>query len=386
MACNLRILRAASLLVLLAVAPVRGEEEEHMVEAVPPGDYWYAMRTEDGAAVGYARLVVVRRSDGGLGIDWTLKIAHGGNYEETRRLTVDRDGRLLESEHRAFDNLVCAGRRDGDAWRITVVEDGKVVERETEPPPADATTGMGFVFAAAVPREEGGTLTFVELNEADALKPIGRVRYTWEGTAEGEGEVASGPVHRIRIHKPTGKDLPLTIAEDGRILTVDWGSLDMALSPTSTEGLYTAHVPLLTVREAGAQLVLEGDVAGFTPDEVYDHFTKPDLLATFWAPEAEVDLRVGGAYTLSWPGPGWTLLGEVLEADRGHRLAFRWRWKHRPDAPDQRVVLDLAPAEGGGCRVRITHGPYRDTEADAAEREGHVQGWETAFSRLVALR
>ena len=317
-----------------------------------------------------------------------MKLAfEGGTYEETRSLATDAAGEIRSSAYHAFGNLVCSGERKGGTWVVTTVEEGKPARREAPPPPTGATTGMGFVLASAVPRGEGGGFVRVELDEANGLRSLGETSFRWAGKAEREWEGERLLVHRIVVRKANGNELPLEVAGDGRIVAMDWGGGNvMVLSKTSTRDLFRPAPPAAAVVSEGAHLILRADLAAFTPQEVFDHFTKKELLAAFWPPEAEVEAKVGGKYHLDWPGPGWKLRGTVRVWEPGRRLAFTWKWEHTPEAPELLMTIDLAPAEGGGTTVTLTQGPYRDTPEDARERSGHVRGWQDVFGRLRSLR
>ena len=77
-------------------------------------------------------------------------------------------------------------------------------------------------------------------------------------------------------------------------------------------------------------LILQAGSPQFSPVELFDYFTDPDLLQRWWAPEAGVDERVGGSYRLSWPAMNWRLTGQYTSFKRGERLAFSWKWEHEP--------------------------------------------------------
>lgn len=59
-------------------------------------------------------------------------------------------------------------------------------------------------------------------------------------------------------------------------------------------------------------------------EAVWDALTEPGQLAAWFGAEAEMELRAGGAVRFRWPD-GTERRGLVIEVDRPHRLAFRWR-------------------------------------------------------------
>ena len=136
------------------------------------------------------------------------------------------------------------------------------------------------------------------------------------------------------------------------------------------------------------RLVVTGDFPGFTPESLFDGWTRPELLRRWWPQEAWVEPWVGGTYRLSWPGLGWQLRGRYHAFDRGRELAFSWRWDHDPEgATERRVVVTFAPAGEGAARLTIVHGPYDDSPADQKLRlDDHLAGRLHFTGRLRALR
>jgi uncharacterized protein YndB with AHSA1/START domain len=116
------------------------------------------------------------------------------------------------------------------------------------------------------------------------------------------------------------------------------------------------------------------------PDRVYSFWTTPALLCSWWPQEAELDVRVGGAYRLSWPAMHWRLRGRYTAVQPGARLAFTWVWEH--EANDVRGVEVTFSAHQGGTRVTVRQGPYADTSTDRESRTGHIEGWLHCLGQL----
>jgi uncharacterized protein YndB with AHSA1/START domain len=115
--------------------------------------------------------------------------------------------------------------------------------------------------------------------------------------------------------------------------------------------------------------------------EVWTAWTTDRGIATFFAPEGHVDLRVDGTYDV-WFNPEGTP-GErgaegmrILDVDPERRFAFTWNAP--PSIPAIRgrrtvVVIDLAPADETSTRMRFTHlgwgeGPDWDKAYDYFDR------------------
>lgn len=133
-------------------------------------------------------------------------------------------------------------------------------------------------------------------------------------------------------------------------------------------------------------IVIEAECPELGPTELFEYWTRPDLLKWWWPEEAEIDGRVGGAYHLSWPKMNWHLRGRYTQFDPGRALAFSWAWDHEPNVPETFVAIDFAPSGATGTRLRLEHGPYSDSELDQKQRDGHVEGWTYFISRLEALQ
>ena len=132
------------------------------------------------------------------------------------------------------------------------------------------------------------------------------------------------------------------------------------------------------------RLLLTGDFPGFSANELFDHWTKPDLLAKFWPPVAHIDLRPGGYYRFEWPTQDWYLHGHYLRVERGSRLEFDWTWNHELGKFTPLTVAMYFKAIEGGCRFTIEH--YDFQEADLGSMEGISGGWTHFGDRLRSLR
>jgi len=105
-------------------------------------------------------------------------------------------------------------------------------------------------------------------------------------------------------------------------------------------------------------------------------------MARWWAPEAEIDAREGGAYHLAFPAgeARYDLRGTYTRVAAPQRLTFTWGWDHTPETPQREVDVVLTPGTEGGTHLDVTHGRY--TDADDAERQSHVEGWTYFLARL----
>jgi len=131
-------------------------------------------------------------------------------------------------------------------------------------------------------------------------------------------------------------------------------------------------------------LIVEAHFPHASAQEVFDYWTQPALLQTWWPQEAEIEPQDGGKYHLSWPAMNWHLRGRYTCFEPGKRLAFTWRWDHDEEGTRDRIVSLLFEAEhGNGTRLQLTHGPYVETPEDQNVRlVHHLAGWLHFLPRL----
>ena len=123
---------------------------------------------------------------------------------------------------------------------------------------------------------------------------------------------------------------------------------------------------------------LRGSVA-----EVFSWWTDPAKLAEWMSPvgiaEAEVDLRVGGAFRIVMKGGDVVIdhTGEYLEVEPPRRLVFTW--KSPFTGPEGSVVtIDLQPDGPNATFLRLVHSRL-PREAVASHRDG----WGTMLDRMA---
>lgn len=135
------------------------------------------------------------------------------------------------------------------------------------------------------------------------------------------------------------------------------------------------------------ELVIVAEFSKIAPCEVFDYWTKPELLCMWWPQEAEIDARVGGVYHLAWPRMNWHLRGQYTRFEPGKRLAFTWKWDHDEEGKAVReVTIVLEPLPDRGTKLTLTHGPYTDSMEDQEVRiEHHLAGWQHFLPRLQSL-
>jgi uncharacterized protein YndB with AHSA1/START domain len=124
------------------------------------------------------------------------------------------------------------------------------------------------------------------------------------------------------------------------------------------------------------------------PERVFDAWLDPAVARRFLFAtptgemiRAEVDAQVGGQFTFvdRRPDMGDVLhTGEYLELDRPRRLAFTFGVpQFNPDFT--KVVVEFAPAPGGGCDLTLTQSGVPAEWADRSK-----EGWTMILGWLEA--
>jgi uncharacterized protein YndB with AHSA1/START domain len=126
-----------------------------------------------------------------------------------------------------------------------------------------------------------------------------------------------------------------------------------------------------------------------SPEDVFDAWTNPEVLRRWWVvdpswrtSEADVDLRVGGAYRLAMeePDSGAThvVCGEYREVARPRRLVYSWAWEEDGRVGHVSTVTVEFLQEGEHTTVVLEHSDLPSAES----RDRHVHGWEACLGML----
>ena len=138
---------------------------------------------------------------------------------------------------------------------------------------------------------------------------------------------------------------------------------------------------------------IEREVAIAAPVErVWALLTQAEHLAAWFGDAgAEIDLRPGGAMTISWDKHG-TALARVERVDPPRAFAFRWGTDAGvPPDPGTSTLVEftLTPADDGGTRVHVRESGFAGLhggDADRARRAAeNTEGWEIELGHLADL-
>lgn len=127
-----------------------------------------------------------------------------------------------------------------------------------------------------------------------------------------------------------------------------------------------------------------------TPGRVFEAWTTPEAIK-FWfggadtvVDEVQVDLRVGGRYTIRYraaSGDETVVTGKYLQIERPWRLVFSWTMKSRQLIVDENTVTVEFRDLGDRTQVQLTHEPFPDPDI----RQLHAQGWDVCLLALSQL-
>jgi uncharacterized protein YndB with AHSA1/START domain len=124
------------------------------------------------------------------------------------------------------------------------------------------------------------------------------------------------------------------------------------------------------------------------PSQVYSAWTDPKKIARWFGPRdtaqasvaAEIDLRVGGHYRISFTSEGGEqhqVGGVYREVVPNRRLVFSWAWHSTPERASL-VSITLAPDGETGTLLTLQHEQFFDEKA----RDGHERGWAGTLEKL----
>lgn len=126
------------------------------------------------------------------------------------------------------------------------------------------------------------------------------------------------------------------------------------------------------------------------PERIFAAWTNPEQIKHWFGPancrvsEAQIDLRVGGAYRLcifSEEHGDLAVRGEYLEVSAPSKLVFTWQWEEDPEWEEVTSVVTVELFEKeGGTEVQITHAGLPSDE----HASRHEHGWNGCLDKLAA--
>ncbi len=124
-------------------------------------------------------------------------------------------------------------------------------------------------------------------------------------------------------------------------------------------------------------------------ERVWAVVTEAEHLGTWFGDSgAEIDLRPGGAMTMTWQKHG-TVRAVVERVEPPHLFAYRWARPMGtvPAEGNSTLVEFILAAEDGRTRLRVVESGFRSlhtTEQDqTAYAEGNVRGWKSELDEML---
>ncbi len=123
-------------------------------------------------------------------------------------------------------------------------------------------------------------------------------------------------------------------------------------------------------------------------ERIFAAWTRPEQLRVWWGPRpvtcsgAEVDLRVGGRYSIANALPDGTTVvieGEFLEIERPQKLVYTWRMGQ--GAQESSLVTVRFEERNEATEVIIVH----ENVPSADVRVSHEKGWNGCLDGLGAF-
>ena len=120
------------------------------------------------------------------------------------------------------------------------------------------------------------------------------------------------------------------------------------------------------------------DIAA-APEQVFDHFVKPELLVRWMGDFARLEAVDGGVFSVDINGV--LIRGHFVRVDRPRFIEIAWGEAGNDEMPpgSTRLVITFTP-RGGGTLVTLEHHGLRPAEAAK-----HAIGWPHFLARLVDL-
>jgi uncharacterized protein YndB with AHSA1/START domain len=127
-------------------------------------------------------------------------------------------------------------------------------------------------------------------------------------------------------------------------------------------------------------------------DRVWALLTEAEHIGTWFGDSgAEIDLRPGGAMTISWAEHG-TVRARVERVEPGRVFSYRWLLHHdlgseEPTEGNSTLVEFTLTPDGGGTRLKVVESGFStlDIPEDqrAAKVKDNTEGWEIKLGELT---
>ena len=128
-----------------------------------------------------------------------------------------------------------------------------------------------------------------------------------------------------------------------------------------------------------------------TADEVWQAWTQADKVLKWFAPEAYIEPRQGGAYELFWDPNNHDSMStkgcEITAFEPSRLLAFTWKGPDQfadvMNQPNRLTKVEVSLSERcKKTRITVVHGGWGDGKERAEARAWHVKAWDMVIQSL----
>jgi uncharacterized protein YndB with AHSA1/START domain len=116
-----------------------------------------------------------------------------------------------------------------------------------------------------------------------------------------------------------------------------------------------------------------------TPEQVWDAWTKGDLLSGWFTDRAELDPRPGGTLKWFFDKFGLELPGTFVDVEPQRLIS--WTWPRQPGHPPGMLVITIE-REGGVTHMTLANSGFTTAAEWDDEYEGVRSGWQLALGIL----
>ena len=121
------------------------------------------------------------------------------------------------------------------------------------------------------------------------------------------------------------------------------------------------------------------------PGEVWQALTTADGLSAWFGERVSIDLRPGGAATMTFAG-GVTVEMRIEHVEEPTTFAYTWRLPDLPEDDPRRTYVEftLAPV-GVGTELRVVETGFAQLPIDTRREayDSHSEGWARELAELV---
>ncbi|MGD0313841.1 MAG: SRPBCC domain-containing protein [Acidimicrobiales bacterium] len=122
-----------------------------------------------------------------------------------------------------------------------------------------------------------------------------------------------------------------------------------------------------------------------TPSEVWKALTTSGGLSAWFGERATIDLRPGGAATMSFAG-GMTVDMRVERVEEPTVFAYTWRLPDLPEADPRRTYVEFTlEPDGDGTQLRLVESGFAQLPVDTRRDtyDSHGEGWSRELAELA---